>query len=57
MTNELLYKILILETMGWVIGDKEKDVKLTKKEGVNRYNYYLSEGIAPNRIQIQVDAK
>ena len=51
MSEEKLYNLLQLDTTGWNVGNKENDVNLTKEECDLRLNFYLSQGVSPDRLK------
>ena len=51
MTDEKRYTLLQLDTTGWNIFHDVDDVNLTKEECDARLEYYLNEGVAPERLK------
>ena len=52
MTEETRrYKILQLDTTGWVVPDDRVDVNLTREQCNARLRWYLDQGISPDRIK------
>ena len=52
MTEETRrYKILQLDTTGWVVPDDRVDVNLTREECNGRIRWYLDQGISPDRLK------
>ena len=51
MTEERKYKVLQLDTTGWVVPDDRVDVNLTREECNARLRWYLDQGISPDRIK------
>ncbi len=54
MTEETLYKVEELQTVGWAVLDSRLDCNLTKDQCKERYNHYLSQGIGPERLRVSV---
>ena len=53
--GEVRYNVVELGTSGWCVNDPKQDVGLTKKEADIRLQFYLEEGISPNRLRAQID--
>ncbi len=51
MTEERKYKVLQLDTTGWVVPDDRVDVNLTREQCNARLRWYLDQGISPDRIK------
>ena len=51
MTEERKYKVLQLDTTGWVVPDDRVDVNLTRAQCNGRLRWYLDQGISPDRIK------
>ena len=52
MTEETRrYKVLQLDTTGWVVPDDRVDVNLTREQCNARLRWYLDQGISPDRIK------
>ena len=49
------YKVVELGTSGWCVIDPKQDVGLTKEQADIRLQFYLEEGISPNRLRAQID--
>jgi len=54
MTEERKYKVLQLDTTGWVVPDDRVDVNLTREQCNARLRWYLDQGISPDRIKAGV---
>ena len=54
MTEERKYKVLQLDTTGWVVPDDRVDTNLTREECNSRLRWYLDQGISPDRIKAGV---
>tara|TARA_E500000081_G_scaffold144422_1_gene165189 strand:- start:431 stop:607 length:177 start_codon:yes stop_codon:yes gene_type:complete len=54
MTEERKYKVLQLDTTGWVVPDDRVDANLTREECNSRLRWYLDQGISPDRIKAGV---
>ena len=52
---DVKYKVVELGTSGWCVNDPKQDVGLTKEEADIRLQFYLEEGISPNRLRAQID--
>tara|TARA_B100001250_G_C19058286_1_gene468889 strand:+ start:290 stop:475 length:186 start_codon:yes stop_codon:yes gene_type:complete len=55
MTEETLYRIEELQTIGWAVLDSTLDCNLTKEQCKVRYDHYLSQGLAPERLRVSVE--
>ena len=53
--DQLKYKVVELGTSGWCVNDPKQDVGLTKEQADIRLQFYLEEGISPNRLRAQID--
>ena len=51
MTEERKYKVLQLDTTGWVVPDDRVDVNLTREQCNARLRWYLDQGISPDRLK------
>ena len=49
------YKVVELGTSGWCVNDPKQDVGLDKEPARARLNFYMSEGISPDRLRAQID--
>ena len=54
MTQEKLYKVMILQTTGWIVPNPDVDERITKDQGKKRIDYYMSEGVSPDSIRVEV---
>ena len=54
MTEERKYKVLQLDTTGWVVPDDRVDVNLTREQCNARLRWYLDQGISPDRLKAGV---
>ena len=52
---DVKYKVVELGTSGWCVNDPSQDVDLDKEEARARLNFYMSEGISPDRLRAQID--
>ena len=53
--DQTKYKVVELGTSGWCVNDPKQDVGLTKEQADIRLQFYLEEGISPNRLRAQID--
>ena len=51
MSEEKRYNLLQLDTTGWNIIHNVDDVNLTREECDARIEFYLSQGISPDRLK------
>ena len=49
------YKVVELGTSGWCVNDPSQDVGLDKEQARVRLNFYMNEGISPDRLRAQID--
>ena len=49
------YKVVELGTSGWRVNDPKQDVGLDKEQARVRLNFYMNEGISPDRLRAQID--
>ena len=49
------YKGVELGTSGWCVNDPSQDVGLDKEQARERLNFYMNEGISPDRLRAQID--
>ena len=49
------YKVVELGTSGWCVNDPKQDVGLNKEQASERLNFYMNEGISPDRLRAQID--
>ena len=49
------YKVVELGTSGWCVNDPKQDVGLDKEQARVRFNFYMNEGISPDRLRAQID--
>ena len=49
------YKVVELGTSGWCVNDPKQDVGLNKAQARERLNFYMNEGISPDRLRAQID--
>ncbi len=49
------YKVVELGTSGWCVNDPKQDVGLNKEQARERLNFYMNEGISPDRLRAQID--
>ena len=49
------YKVVELGTSGWCVNDPKQDVGLDKEQARVRLNFYMNEGISPDRLRAQID--
>ena len=54
MENEK-YRVVELGTSGWCVNDPKQDVGLDKEQARVRLNFYMNEGISPDRLRAQID--
>jgi|TARA_A100001388_G_scaffold32253_1_gene20650 hypothetical protein len=52
---DVKYKVVELGTSGWCVNDPKLDVGLTKEQAQVRLEFYLEEGISPDRLRAQID--
>ena len=52
---DVKYKVVELGTSGWCVNDSKLDVGLTKEQAQVRLEFYLEEGISPDRLRAQID--
>ena len=52
---DVKYKVVEVGTSGWCVTDPKHDVGLTKEQADIRLQFYLEEGISPNRLRAQID--
>ena len=56
MSNgEVRYNVVELGTSGWCVNDPQQDTGLDKEGARARLNFYMSEGISPDRLIAQID--
>ena len=48
--EEIRYRVVELGTSGWCVNDPKRDVGLDKDQARERLNFYLNEGISPDRL-------
>ena len=53
--GEVRYRVVELVTSGWCVNDPKRDVGLNKDQAKERFNFYLNEGISPDRLRAQID--
>ena len=53
--EEVKYKVVELGTSGWCVNDPSQDVGLNKEQARVRLNFYMNEGISPDRLRAQID--
>ena len=53
--GEVRFNVVELGTSGWCVNDPSQDVDLDKEEARARLNFYMSEGISPDRLRAQID--
>ena len=53
--EEVKYKGVELGTSGWCVNDPKQDVGLNKEQARERLNFYMNEGISPDRLRAQID--
>ena len=53
--GEVRYRVVELGTSGWCVNDPKRDVGLDKEQARARLNFYLEEGISPDRLRAQID--
>ena len=49
------WRVEELTTSGWAVQDPKRDLMLTKEHASSRLNWYLSEGVSPDRIRAVPD--
>ena len=49
------YKVVELGTSGWCVNDPKQDVGLDKEQARVRLNFYMNEGISPDRLRAQIE--
>ena len=49
------YRVVALGTSGWSVNDPKQDVGLDTEAARARLNFYMSEGISPDRLRAQID--
>ena len=49
------YRVVELGTSGWCVNDPKQDVGLDKEQARDRLNFYMNEGISPDRLRAQID--
>ena len=49
------YRVVELGTSGWCVNDPKQDVGLDKEQARVRLNFYMNEGISPDRLRAQID--
>ena len=49
------YKVVELGTSGWCVNDPSQDVGLDKEQARESLNFYMNEGISPDRLRAQID--
>ncbi len=49
------YKVVELGTSGWCVNDPKQDVGLDREQERVRLNFYMKEGISPDRLRAQSD--
>ena len=47
------YKVVELGTSGWCVNDPKQDVGLNKEQARVRLNFYMNEGISPDRLRVK----
>jgi len=52
---EVTYRVVELGTSGWCVNDPKQDVGLDKDQARERLNFYMNEGISPDRLRAQID--
>ena len=52
---DVKYKVVELGTSGWCVNDPKQDVGLNKEQARERLNFYMNEGISPDRLRAQID--
>ena len=53
--REIRYKLVELGTSGRCVNDPHQDQGLDKEQARARLNFYMSEGISPDRLRAQID--
>ena len=49
------YKVVELGTSGWCVNEPMQYVGLNKEQARERLNFYMNEGISPDRLRAQID--
>ena len=49
------YRVVELGTSGWCVNDPKQDVGLDKEQAREGLNFYMNEGISPDRLRAQID--
>ena len=49
------YRVVELGTSGWCVNDPKQDVGLDKEQARVRLNFYMNEGISPDRLRAHID--
>ena len=49
------YKVVELGTSGWCVNDPKQEVGLNKEQARERLNFYMNDGISPDRLRAQID--
>ena len=49
------YRVVELGTSGWCVNDPKQDVGLDREQARVRLNFYMNEGISPDRLRAQID--
>ena len=52
---DVKYKVVELGTSGWCVNDPKQDVGLDREQARVRLNFYMNEGISPDRLRAQID--
>ena len=47
----MLYTVLELGTDGWASPEPKFDTNLTKEQAMERLDYYINEGVSPQRLR------
>ena len=53
--EKVKYRVVELGTSGWCVNDPKQDVGLDKEQARERLNFYMNEGISPDRLRAQID--
>ena len=53
--DQIKFKVVELGTSGLCVNDPKLDVGLTKDQAQVRFNFYMNEGISPDRLRAQID--
>ena len=53
--DQTKYKVVELGTSGWCVKILSKMIGLTKDQCKVRLEFYLEEGISPDRLRAQID--